>query len=202
MAAAGLGGIWNSEAYLARGLTLFAVASRRRTTRHGGDRTDRLWRAPARGSAAADTNGGVRRDLAVLATGPGLHLLRVVVDAHPAWACCDGQKWVAQLSPPGPHTLRCGHGAQRCDAGCDRQRRHCLALVLARCLTWRGGVGARLRLCAAPVRLGGSGSGDQCADPRTVAVLPAGTMRRFSWSGSARYSIRSPLGSRRCADHR
>jgi hypothetical protein len=122
---------------------------------------------------------------AALATGPGLHALRALVDAAPAFGVLrDGQKWVA-LAVPGyalagagavvtlRRWLRPSVAALVC----------CLALLLALPdLAW-GAWGA-----VSPVRYPRGWTAVAAAinaDPRTVAVLPAGTMRRFSWSGPA-----------------
>jgi hypothetical protein len=125
---------------------------------------------------------------AVLATGPGLHLLGVVVDAVPGLGVLrDGQKWVA-LAMPGytlagaaavvtlrrvAQTLKPGVTALVC----------CLALLLALPdLAW--GVWGKV----APVHYPPGWAAVAAAindQPGAVAVLPAGTMRRFSWSGPA-----------------
>jgi hypothetical protein len=122
---------------------------------------------------------------AVLATGPGLHALGALVEAAPAFGVLrDGQKWLA-LALPGYAlagagavvTLRRwlppGGAAVLC----------CLAMILALPdLAW----GAWGRVT--PVRYPPGWAAVAAAinaDPRTVAVLPAGTMRRFSWSGPA-----------------
>jgi hypothetical protein len=181
---ASLGGIWNGEAVPASRTTLFAVSS-----------AVVLLAVVAAGLAVV-----VRRPVAVpllvlsavsvlgpavLATGPGLHVLRAVVDAAPGLGVLrDGQKWVA-LAVPGyvlagagtvvtlGRFLRPFAVALAC----------CLALVLALPdLAW--GVWGRV----APVRYPDGWRAVAAAidaDPGTVAVLPAGTMRRFSWSGPA-----------------
>ncbi|OBI16947.1 hypothetical protein A5712_24900 [Mycobacterium sp. E2327] len=181
---ASLGGIWNGEAVPASRTTLFALSSavvllavvaaglpvvaRRRLV------------APLLALAAVSVLAP-----AVLATGPGLHALRALVDAAPAFGVLrDGQKWVA-LAMPGyalagagavvtlRRWLRPSVAALVC----------CLALILALPdLAW----GAWGRV--APVRYPPGWAAVAAAinrDPGTVAVLPAGTMRRFSWSGPA-----------------
>lgn len=181
---ASLGGIWNGEAVPSSRTTLFALSSavvllavvaaglpvvvRRRSV------------APLLALAAVSVLAP-----AVLATGPGLHALRALVDAAPAFGVLrDGQKWVA-LAVPGyalagagavvtlRRWLRPSVAALVC----------CLALILALPdLAW----GAWGRV--APVRYPRGWAAVAAAinaDPGTVAVLPAGTMRRFSWSGPA-----------------
>lgn len=181
---AGLGGIWNGAAEPASRATLFAVLS-----------TVVLLGVVATGLPAAARRPGVLPLLAlagtavvvpaVLATGPGLHLLRAVVEAVPPLGVLrDGQKWVALAMPgyavagagavltlrrwlvPGVTALVC-----------------CLSLVLVLPdLAW--GVWGKL----APVHYPPGWTAVAArinAQPGPVAVLPAGTMRRFSWSGPA-----------------
>lgn len=179
---ASLGGIWNGDAVPASRTTLFAVVSA----------------VVLLGVVVAGLPTAARRPAAVpllalaavsvlvpaaLATGPGLHVLRAVIDAGPGLGVLrDGQKWVA-LAMPGytlagagavvtlRRWLRPGVTAPVC----------CLALILALPdLAW--GVWGRVE----PVRYPPAWAAVAAtinADPRTVAVLPAGTMRRFSWSG-------------------
>ncbi|OIN80054.1 hypothetical protein [Mycobacterium malmoense] len=179
---ASLGGIWNGDAVPASRTTLFAVVSA----------------VVLLGVVVAGLPTAARRPAAVpllalaavsvlvpaaLATGPGLHVLRAVIDAAPGLGVLrDGQKWVA-LAVPGytlagagavvtlRRWLRPGVTAPVC----------CLALILALPdLAW--GVWGRVE----PVRYPPAWAAVAAtinADPRTVAVLPAGTMRRFSWSG-------------------
>ncbi|WP_205878174.1 hypothetical protein [Mycobacterium camsae] len=181
---ASLGGIWNSEAVPTSRTTLFAVASA----------------VVLLGVVAAGLPCAVRARVAVpllalaaaavvlpavLATGPGLHALRVAVDAAPGLGVLrDGQKWAA-LAVPGYAvagggavvTLRRWLPSAAAAAVC------CLALVLVLPdLTW--GVWGRL----APVRYPAGWTAVAArinAEPGAVAVLPAGTMRRFAWSGPA-----------------
>ncbi|MEE6179478.1 hypothetical protein SKC42_24300 [Mycobacterium sp. 050134] len=180
---ASLGGIWNGQAVPTSRATLFAVASA----------------AVLLGVVAAGLPAAVRRREALpllvlaaaavlvpagLSSGPGLHLLTAVVDAAPGLGVLrDGQKWVALAVP----------GYALAGAGAVVTLRHarpaavaaacCVALVLALPdLAW--GVWGRV----APVRYPPGWAAVSAAvntDPRTVAVLPAGTMRQFSWSGPA-----------------
>ena len=181
---ASLGGIWNGDAVPASRTTLFAVLSA----------------AVLLGVVAAGLPAAVRRPAvlpllglaavsvlipAALATAPGLHVLGAVVDAVPGLGVLrDGQKWVA-LAMPGyalaaasavltlRHWLRPAITALVC----------CLALLLALPdLAW--GVWGKVE----PVRYPPGWAAVAAAindQPAAVAVLPAGTMRRFSWSGSA-----------------
>lgn len=181
---ASLGGIWNGEAVPASRTTLFALSS-----------AAVLLAVVAAGLPVVARRRSVAPLLAlavvavvvpaVLATGPGLHALRALVDAAPAFGVLrDGQKWVA-LAVPGyalagagavvtlRRWLRPPVAALVC----------CLALLLALPdLAW-GAWGA-----VSPVRYPPGWAAVAAAinaDPRSVAVLPAGTMRRFSWSGPA-----------------
>ncbi|ORW85834.1 hypothetical protein AWB92_26800 [Mycobacterium sp. IEC1808] len=181
---ASLGGIWNGEAVPSSRTTLFALSS-----------AVVLLAVVAAGLPVVARRRSVAPLLALaavavvvpaaLATGPGLHALRALVDAAPAFGVLrDGQKWVA-LAMPGyalagagavltlRRWLRPSVAALVC----------CLALILALPdLAW----GAWGRV--APVRYPRGWAAVAAAinrDPGTVAVLPAGTMRRFSWSGPA-----------------
>ncbi|OBG37051.1 hypothetical protein [Mycobacterium sp. E3198] len=181
---ASLGGIWNGEAVPASRTTLFAVSS-----------AVVLLAVVAAGLPVV-----VRRRAAVpllalavvavvvpaaLATGPGLHALRALVDAAPGFGVLrDGQKWVA-LALPG-YTLA-GAGSALTLRRWLRPSVAALvcsvALILALPdLAWGGWnkvTSVRYPRGWAAVAAAIN------SDPRTVAVLPAGTMRRFSWSGPA-----------------
>ncbi len=125
---------------------------------------------------------------AALATGPGLHLLRAVIDAVPGLGVLrDGQKWVA-LAVPG-YTLA-GAGAvetlRRWVRPVVTASVCCVALILALPdLAW-GAWGK-----VAPVHYPSGWAAVAAAinnepgRPGWVAVLPAGIMRRFEWSGPA-----------------
>jgi hypothetical protein len=181
---ASLGGIWNGEAVPGSRTTLFAVASAMVLL---GVVVAGLPAVARRGAAVPLLALAVVSVLApaALATGPGLHALRAVVDAAPGLGVLrDGQKWVA-LAVPG-YTLA-GAGAvvtlRRWLRPAVAAVACCLALILALPdLAW--GVWGKVT----PVRYPPGWSAVAAAinaDPRTVAVLPAGTMRRFSWSGPA-----------------
>ena len=186
---ASLGGIWNGDAVPGSRATLFAVFSA----------------VVLLGLVAAGLPTAARRPVAVpllalaavsvlvpaaLATGPGLHLLGAVVDAAPGVGVLrDGQKWVA-LAVPG-YTLA-GAGAV------VTLRRWvppptdvvtapicCLALLLALPdLAW--GVGGKVSPVHYPRGWAAVAAAinEPDGDPGTIAVLPAGTMRLFSWSGA------------------
>lgn len=181
---AGLGGIWNGEAVPASRTTLFAAAA-----------AVVLLGVVVAGLPVVARRPAARPLLllcvaavvvpAVLASGPGLHVLRAAVDAVPGLGVLrDGQKWVA-LALPGyvlaaagaVLTLRRRLPSVATAAVC------CLALVLVLPdLAW--GVWGRI----SPVRYppGWTAVAERInAEPGAVAVLPAGTMRRFSWSGPA-----------------
>ncbi|BCP07606.1 hypothetical protein [Mycobacterium paraintracellulare] len=184
---ASLGGIWNGDAVPGSRATLFAVSSA----------------VVLLGIVAAGLPAVARRSVAVpllvlaavsvlvpaaLATGPGLHLLGAVVDAVPGFGVLrDGQKWVA-LAVPG-YTVA-GAGAvvtlrRRTPPPADVAAALvcCLALLLALPdLAW--GVWGKV----SPVHYPHGWTAVAAAinaRPAAVAVLPAGTMRLFFWSGAA-----------------
>ncbi len=125
---------------------------------------------------------------AALATGPGLQVLRAVVDAAPGFGVLrDGQKWVA-LAVPGyalagagtvvtlRRRLRPAATASIC----------CLALVLTLPdLAW--GAWGKVTPVQYPPGWATVAAtiNDQPGSPGLIAVLPAGTMRRFPWAGPA-----------------
>ena len=181
---ASLGGIWNGDAVPASRATLFAVLS-----------AVVLLGVVAAGLPTAVRRPAVRPLLglaavsvlipAALATGPGLHVLGAVVDAVPGLGVLrDGQKWVA-LAMPG-YALA-GAGAvvtlRRWLRPAVTALVCCLALLLALPdLAW--GVWGKVE----PVRYPPGWAAVAAAindQPAAVAVLPAGTMRRFTWSGPA-----------------
>ncbi len=179
---ASLGGIWNAEAVPDSRATLFAVFSA----------------VALLGVVAAGVPAAARRPAAVpllvlavvsvlvpcaLATGPGMHLLSTVIDAAPGLGLLrDGQKWVA-LAVPG-YTLA-GAGVvvtlRRWLRPAVAAAVCCLALILTLPdLAW--GVWGRMTPVHYPPAWAAVAAAIN-ADPRTVAVLPAGTTRRFPWSG-------------------
>lgn len=181
---ASLGGIWNGEAVPASRATLFAVLSA----------------VVLLGLVAVGLPAVARRPVvlpllilaavavlvpAVLATGPGLHALRAVVDVAPGMGVLrDGQKWVA-LAVPGYALAGAGAAIslRRWLQPAVAAAVCCLSLILALPdLAW--GVGGKV----APVRYPPGWAAVAAvinAEPGPVAVLPAGTMRRFTWAGPA-----------------
>ena len=181
---ASLGGIWNSEALPASRTTLFAVVAA----------------ALLLSIVAAGLPVLIRRATAipllvlaavsivvpaVLSTRPGLALLRALIEALPGLAVVrDGQKWVALAVPA--YALA-GAGAvvtlRRWLSPAVTALVCSIALIVALPdLAW--GVGGKLEPVHYP-----SGWWAVSAmlndKPGTVMVLPAGSMRRFAWSGPA-----------------
>jgi hypothetical protein len=184
---ASLGGIWNDEAVPGSRTTLFAVVSAGVLLVLVATGLPALARRRAAVPLIVLAAVSVLAP-AVLATGPGLAALHAVVDAAPGVGVLrDGQKWVA-LAMPG-YALA-GAGA---------------VLTLRRWLGFLGPAVPALVCCAAlllalPDLAWGVGGKVEPVhyptdwptvaalinhDPGLVAVLPADTMRRFNWSGSA-----------------
>ena len=181
---AGLGGLWNIEALPATRTTLFALVA-----------TIVLLTVVILGVAALRRSPTARPLLllaavsvlvpAAMATGPGLSLLRAIVDAAAGLAVLrDGQKWVA-LAMPGyavaaaasvltmRHRIRPVAWAVPC----------CVALIaVLPDLAW--GVGGKVRPVHYPPAWERVAAHIN-ADPQPVLVLPAESMRRFGWSGPA-----------------
>ncbi len=184
---AGLGGIWNAEAVPGSRSTLFAALA-----------TVVLLAVVAAGLPEL-----IRRRAAVpllvlaavavvlpalMASGPGLAVVRAVVETVPGLGVLrDGQKWVALAMP--------AYAVSAAGAVLTVNRLRpalpsivpalvcCLMVVLTLPdLAW--GVGGRMTAVRYPP--GWTAIAAQInADPRPVAVLPADSMRQFSWSGSA-----------------
>jgi len=181
---ASLGGIWNGEALPGSRTTLFAMSSAIVLLSVVVTGLPTALRRPAVVPLLALSAVSVVLP-AALATGPGLHVLGAVIDTVPGLGVLrDGQKWVA-LAVPG-YTLA--------GAGAVVTLRHrvrpavtalacCLALLLVLPdLAW--GVWGKIQ----PVQYPPGWAAVATAinrQPGMVAVLPAGTMRRFSWSGPA-----------------
>ncbi|BAX90584.1 hypothetical protein [Mycobacterium shigaense] len=179
---AGLGGIWNGEAVPDSRTTLFAVSATLVLLAVLVAGLPTATRRPAAVPLLALAAVAVVVP-AALATGPGLHLLSAVIDAVPGLGVLrDGQKWVA-LAEPGytlaaaaavvtlRHWLRPGVTALVC----------CLAVILVLPdLAW--GVGGKVVAVRYPPGWTAVAAAIN-QSPGVVAVLPAGTMRRFSWSG-------------------
>lgn len=183
-ALAGLGGLWNAEAVPFSRSTPVALGA-----------TAVLLTVVALGVVALRRNPGARPLLllaaagvlvpAAMATGPGLSVLREVVDTAGGLAVLrDGQKWVALAMP--------GYAVAAAASVLTMRRRvrpavwaaACCAAVIAVLPDLAWGVGAQVRPVQYPpgweqvaARIN--------ADPQPVAVLPAETMRRFGWSGPA-----------------
>ena len=181
---ASLGGIWNGEAVPASRTTLFAVSSALVLLGVVVAGLPAVARRPAVVPLLVLAATSVLVP-AALATGPGLHVLRAVVDAAPGFGVLrDGQKWVA-LAMPGyavagagtvltlRHWLRPAVTALVC----------CAALLLSLPdLAW--GVAGKVEPVHYPTDWA-SVAAEINRDPAAVAVLPADTMRRFAWSGPA-----------------
>ncbi len=184
---AGLGGMWNAEAVPGSRSTPLAIVG-----------TAVLLAVVALGCVHAGRRRAAAPLLvlalvavvgpAVLATGWGLGILRPVVEAMPGLGVLrDGQKWVA-LALPGyavaaagavvtirrliPAVRPAAVGAVLCAA---------LVLVLPD-LAW-GGWGQVTSVRYPPGWAAVAAAIN--ADPRAVAVLPAGPMRQFAWAGPA-----------------
>lgn len=181
---ASLGGIWNGEAVPSSRATLFAVISAGVLLCVVAAGLPSLLRRPAVVPLLVLAAASVVVP-AALATGPGLRVLAAVIDAAPGLGVLrDGQKWVA-LAVPG-YALA-GAGAvvtlQRWVRPAVTALVGCLALIaVLPDLAW--GVGGKV----APVHYPSGWTAVAAAinaAPAPVAVLPAGSMRRFAWSGSA-----------------
>ena len=181
---AGLGGIWNAQAVPHSRTTAFAVVGTVILLTVVACGFPVILRRRA-GEPLAMLAAAAVLLPAAMATGPGMAALRSAVGVIPALAVVrDAQKWVALAMPayalagaaavlvlrrwlrPTPAALAC-----------------CAAVLVALPdLAW--GVGGALRPVHYPPGWAAA-AGQVNADPRTVAVLPGGTMRRFAWSGSA-----------------
>ena len=181
---ASLGGIWNGDAVPASRTTYFTLIS-----------AVVLLAVVAAGVVALARFRSVRPLLvlalasvlipAALATGPGLAVLHAVVEAVPGFGVLrDAQKWVALAMP----------GYALAGAGAVLTLRRWLrpaAAVLACCaalmlslpdLAW--GVGGKVASVHYPDDWPAVAAAIN-REPAAVAMLPADTMRRFTWSGPA-----------------
>lgn len=181
---AGLGGIWNADAVPQSRTTGFALLATTLLLAVVVCGLPAILRVPAARPLLALAVVGVVVP-AVMATGPGLAALRTAVDFSPGLAILrDAQKWVA-LAMPGyalaatgavlilQSWIRPGLAALLCCA---------TLLAVLPDLAW--GVGGQVH----PVRYpaGWQAAADRInADPKTVGVLPADTMREFGWAGTA-----------------
>ena len=181
---AGLGGIWNAEAVPHSRTTIFALAA-----------TVVLLAVVTCGIPALLRRPGAEPLLvlaavsvllvAAMATGPGMAVLRALVDAVPGLAVLrDGQKWVACAMP----------GYALAGAGAVLTLRRwmrpgisavlCAAAVIAILPDLAWGVGGEIVPVHYPQGWAAVAARIN-ADPRDVAVLPPETMRRFGWAGPA-----------------
>jgi hypothetical protein len=181
---AGLGGIWNAEAVPHSHTTLFALVA-----------TAILLAVVACGIPALLGRPGAEPLLvlaavsvllvAAMATGPGMAVLRTLVEAVPGLAVLrDGQKWVACAMP----------GYALAGAGAVLTLRRwmrpgisavlCAAAVIAALPDLAWGVGGKIVPIHYPQGWAAVAARIN-ADPRDVAVLPPETMRRFDWAGPA-----------------
>ena len=181
---AGLGGIWNAEALPHSRTSGFAMLG-----------TVVLLGVVALGAPAVLRRRSAEPLLVLavvsilvptaLATGPGLAVLRAAVDLAPGLAVLrDGQKWVA-LAMPG--YVLAGAGATLTLRRWMRPGLAallCCAALLAVLPDLAWGVAGRVRPVNYPPGWAQVAARIN-ADPQPVAVLPAETMRRFSWSGPA-----------------
>ena len=180
---AGLGGIWNGQAVPASRATLLAVPATAVLIGVVAVGLPAVLRRVAAVPVLALAAGSVLMS-AGLATGPGLAVLHTAVDAVPGLGVLrDGQKWVA-LAMPG-YALS-GAGAvltlRRWLRPAATALACCAALVaVLPDLAW--GVGGRVAAVHYPPGWPAVAAALN-ADPRTVAVLPAGSMRRFGWTGA------------------
>ena len=121
---------------------------------------------------------------ALMATGPGLAVLRPVVEAMPGLGVLrDSQKWVAMAVP--------GYALAAAGSVVTMRRRRPAAFAAVACtavlvvlpdLAW----GAWGQVSAVRYPPGWAAAAAAInADPRPVAVLPADSMRQFSWAGPA-----------------
>jgi hypothetical protein len=187
---ASLGGIWNGEAVPGSRTTLFVLVAAMVLLGVVAAGLPVVLRRPAAVPLLVMAAVAVLVP-AALATGPGLGVLRAVVDAVPGLGVLrDGQKWVA-LAVPGYAlaaagtvlTLRRWLPSTVTAAAC------CVALIVTLPDLAYGEWGK-----VAPVRYPAGWTAVAAAinkAPGPVAVLPAGTMRRFSWSGPA--AVLDPL---------
>ena len=187
---AGLGGIWNADAVPPTRATLLALIGTAMLLGVVAVGLPTAVRNPAAAPLLMLAAAGVVLP-AAMATGPGLAVLRVVVEAVPGLAVLrDGQKWVA-LAMPGyalaaaaavPALSRVRIGAERIRPAIAAAA--CCAALIAVLPDLAWGIWGRV----APVQYPPGWAAVAAivnADPRPVGVLPADTMRRFAWSGSA-----------------
>jgi hypothetical protein len=184
---ASLGGIWNGEAVPSSRATLFAVVSALVLLGVVAAGMPTVLRRPAARPLLVLAAVSVLIP-AALATGPGLRVLAAVVDAAPGLGVLrDGQKWVA-LAMPG-YALAGAAAVVTLrkwlppSADFATALVGCLALIaVLPDLAW--GVGGKVAPAHYPRGWAAVAAAINSA-PAPVAVLPAGSMRRFAWSGPA-----------------
>src|ERR1700742_4675447 len=181
---AGLGGIWNGDSVPASRATLFAVLSAvvLLAVVAAGGVTLRRHRTALPLLLLAMASVLIP---AAMATGPGLAVLYTLVDAAPGLGVLrDGQKWVA-LAMPGYALAAAGAvlTLRRWLPPASAALLCCAALVLSLPdLAW--GVWHKVESVRYPSDWPAVAAAIN-REPAEVAVLPADTMRRFAWSGSA-----------------
>jgi hypothetical protein len=181
---AGLGGIWNGQAVPSSRTTLFAVVATLVLLAVVAVGLPTVLRRPAAVPLLALAAVAVVVP-ALMATGPGLAFVESAVRTLPGLGVIrDAQKWVA-LAMPGYAvagaaavvTLRPRLPAAATAAAC------CLALLaVLPDLAW--GVGGKVAAVRYPPGWAATAALIN-ADPRPVAVLPADSMRDFTWAGPA-----------------
>ncbi len=180
----GLGGIWNAEAVPTSRTTLVALLGTAVLVTVVALGLPRVIRRPVAVPLLVLAAVGVLAP-ALAATGPGLAVLRAVVDTAPGLGVLrDGQKWVALAMP--------GYAIAAAAATVTARvwLRPALAALIAVIaliavlpdLAW--GVGGKVAPAHYPRGWSAVASAIN-ADPGAVVVLPADTMRRFGWSGPA-----------------
>jgi hypothetical protein len=181
---AAMGGIWNANSVPGLRTSAFAVIGAVVLVGIVAIGLPAVWRRPAAGVLLVLAAFAVLLP-AAMATGLGTATLEALVRIMPGLGVLrDGQKWVA-LAMPGYAvaaaaavlTLRRWLPASAAAVAC------CVALfAVLPDLAW--GVGGALRAVHYPPGWA-TVAATINADPRPVAVLPADTMRRFTWSGPA-----------------
>ncbi|BBZ24892.1 hypothetical protein [Mycolicibacter hiberniae] len=180
---AGLGGIWNSEAVPASRTTfaLLATVVFLAVLGLGWSSVRDLPAVRPLLALAATTV----LAFALLATGPGVALLRWATDIAPGLGMLrDGQKWVA-LAVPGYALAGAGAvvGLRKRLPPARAALACCVALIVVLPdLAW--GVAGRVTPVHYPPGWAAVAAKIN-ADPRPVAVLPADAIRRFPWAGTA-----------------
>lgn len=179
---AGMGGIWNGEAVPASRTTLFAIVGTAVLLGVVALGLPVVLRRPAAVPLMVLAGAAVVLP-ALMATGPGLSLVEAAIRAFPGLGVVrDGQKWVA-LAMPGYALAGAGAVvfARRWLPAAATSALCCLALIATLPdLAW--GVGGRVASVQYPPGWAKVAAMIN-ADPRTVAVMPMGSMRRFEWAG-------------------